>query len=1593
MCEFWYDFNANEPFYYCDHEHCEWSDIEERGFVTIVLNCGNRDTFSCCRTIKLDPCVTVGTMLSWLIVQGDILSPELVYRGRVLSEDQQWSSVGISGSEYVLIRTVWPHKANIGLNHRILRDADPHSWPSFVRWQTSDFLNRFQLQSEDNEASFQELILHLGERKSNFLNGDDLWLFELLENLFQTIYWLRKCECKKDFAAIAHLSYKLFTHKSITQSCKNILMRNDSILQGDFEEQIKKFREVFDLSNLVLSSPLVKKMHELYTFLLVQGFLSKFGLEITDREFRTLSGKSVRAYKQKTSFLVCVVDSALFICEKLIDYRKTGDPTAFVHTNSTYAQWSESADKCLSLAPFTSNLEAHGTTYFSYISNLNDLIEKGEAIRKHSVGNVGVESVSLSRKLQNLQLLKNVEVTRRASQKEREAPFGVLVHGDSSVGKSTFTKMLYYYYGSLHGLEKDDHFRYVRNPADEYWSNFDSSKWCIQLDDIAFLLPAKAKDIDPSLKEMLNVVNNVPYVPPQAALEDKGKTPVLAKLVVATTNAKDLNAHEYFHCPLAVRRRLYYVVNIKPKKQYLHENKKFLNTDAIPDFDGKYPDFWTITVQKVVPVEANGKDWAKLVTVAIFEDVYEFLEHFGRASMAHVATQDRSHVCDTGMRDIGVCPLCFKVSDSCTCLQVEVVTWLQTFKRACFEVMCSFILWSLSWSWVMTYLTWVARVRLLRRVLARFSNRFSTTVQLRVFALLNGAPLATEFKYALLALSAMSAMLLVGYKLRSNREKPSKANFEPQGNRFGTTEKDLPKEETENVWYKSELDLNMFDVPRASLSNSHLSDSEIRDLFAQNCVRLTIEALDVSYKCRTGGVFLKGQSLLVNGHVLRIGKRHKIFIQNMTRQGLSSNHTLELSIEDWCFSKDFDLACVQILSMPPHKDIMKYWNEGTVPHTKMISVKRDNDGYVIWQNVYNVNHVAAFPIEALNITAPVILGNGDDFTQAGDCGSLGVATTPKGPVIMGLHTIGYEKMRGFIVVDRHNIETLISQSTLIKGVNGGGKPELSLNGDIELVTPHHKSLFRYIPEGTARIYGSFPGHRPKPKSRVCDTPLQKVFLDHFATSVNTGKPVMDGWAPWNKNVVEMVKPTVNYDRATLIAARHMFMEEIKGGLPLGWEKDLVVLSDKATVNGLPGVKFIDRINCSSSMGHPWNTSKKKFLVPAPDDTYLDGVDFGADIWNKVNNAVLSYKNGQRCLPIYVGTLKDEPTPLHKIADKKTRVFTGSSIVHSLVVRKYLLSFVRLVQKNRFVFEAGPGVVVQSIEWFDIYEYLTYFGKDKMIAGDYAKFDKRMIADFILIAFDIIIDLYAQAGFEESDLQILRGIAYDTAFPLVNVNGDLVEFYGTNPSGHPLTVIINSLVNSLYMRYAYIILGKQHGNMSNFKSNVRLFTYGDDNIMGVSDAVPWFNHTTIQVVLGQIGVEYTMAEKGAASIPYISIDMCSFLKRKWRYDADVGTMVAPLEEESIHKSLTKWIPSQTIDKYAQMVAVIQSANMEYFFYGKEIFEKHHAFFKKILQTTPYCHYVTETTLPGWEELCVRFWKSSEELLPSVCAGLGRPAHPK
>jgi hypothetical protein len=142
-------------------------------------------------------------------------------------------------------------------------------------------------------------------------------------------------------------------------------------------------------------------------------------------------------------------------------------------------------------------------------------------------------------------------------------------------------------------------------------------------------------------------------------------------------------------------------------------------------------------------------------------------------------------------------------------------------------------------------------------------------------------------------------------------------------------------------------------------------------------------------------------------------------------------------------------------------------------------------------------------------------------------------------------------------------------------------------------------------------------------------------------------------------------------------------------------------------------------------------------------------------------------------------------------------------------------------------------------------------------------------------------------------------------------------------------------------------------------------------MNVSPERPNFNHTRISVALSIIGVEYTMADKSATSVPYISIDEVSFLKRKWIYNEELKCHMAPLEPSSFNKMLTAYVDNGTLAPEAHSIIVIETAIREYFFYGRETFEERLTYFKNIVKLANLEMWVRDSTFPSYDQLIADF----------------------
>ena len=144
-------------------------------------------------------------------------------------------------------------------------------------------------------------------------------------------------------------------------------------------------------------------------------------------------------------------------------------------------------------------------------------------------------------------------------------------------------------------------------------------------------------------------------------------------------------------------------------------------------------------------------------------------------------------------------------------------------------------------------------------------------------------------------------------------------------------------------------------------------------------------------------------------------------------------------------------------------------------------------------------------------------------------------------------------------------------------------------------------------------------------------------------------------------------------------------------------------------------------------------------------------------------------------------------------------------------------------------------------------------------------------------------------------------------------------------------------------------------------------------MGVSEECTFFNHSEIARVLQDITICYTMADKEAESVPFININQINFLKRGFRFDDDLQMIVAPLEHDSIEKTLMVHLESDFLSEEEQCISAIQNCLGEYFYYGRDVYQQKLQLLKEVVQECNLQDWVTDKTFMSFEQLCDRHMK--------------------
>jgi len=492
---------------------------------------------------------------------------------------------------------------------------------------------------------------------------------------------------------------------------------------------------------------------------------------------------------------------------------------------------------------------------------------------------------------------------------------------------------------------------------------------------------------------------------------------------------------------------------------------------------------------------------------------------------------------------------------------------------------------------------------------------------------------------------------------------------------------------------------------------------------------------------------------------------------------------------------------------------------------------------------------------------------------------------------------------------------------------------------------HEKSPVNYLPIGSNVEYLGQDGKRvTHTKSKVRKTPISDTVAEVTGVENQHGAPKFHRTRMWQASLAHSANPSAGIEGSLVEAA---YKDYVNGLLDVfkrdkfnSWVfSELRPMNDMEVLCGKDGKRFIDAMPKGTSKGYPLSGPKREMI------TLLDPMDYPdfqcpavahpmiLEEMKKMEQTLLS---GKRCYSIFKACVKDEPT---KKTKDKVRVFQAADWATQMMVRKYFLPLARMLSLFPLDSECAVGVNAQGPEWDQLAKHMKKHGADRILAGDYSKYDLRMPAQLINAAFAALIEIAEKCGkYTQDDLTIMRGIATEIAYSCVAYNGDIIIHKGSNPSGQNLTVYINCIVNSLQLRCAYFHLWPSHlGKPLPFREVVAIMTYGDDVKGSVKKGYDWFNHISYANFLKERDMVFTMPDKESEPTPYMNDLEADFLKRENKFNADTGMIHGALAEESIFKCLHNVLESKVDSLEDQSAKNIDVALREWWQHGKEVYE--------------------------------------------------------
>lgn len=692
------------------------------------------------------------------------------------------------------------------------------------------------------------------------------------------------------------------------------------------------------------------------------------------------------------------------------------------------------------------------------------------------------------------------------------------------------------------------------------------------------------------------------------------------------------------------------------------------------------------------------------------------------------------------------------------------------------------------------------------------------------------------------------------------------------------------------------------------------------------------------------GLFLKGRIILTVKHFIRTTSALEIHMHRAEDQKVYEIQMSECKVVEFA---DADLALVELPPrVQPHVDLTRYVSDEVF--------RKASDGFITRRNfsndltTYNVEvRPANFRLEFEQADGSCRYAVCDIWYtfhhKDGDCGNVIFARQNGNLKIVGLHSSGSVrpsdegKMSFGTMLHMPEIAEYLKQFSIVSQISR--EMELpAISATFEDGVSVNKTQF--ITWSDKHIGTS--GHTELRKSELFDVVQEHVTEPALLRIKGDLDPMMKGLRKFGLSTKQFPQDDVDW------AVESLTEELLAHKAPEDLDRQLTI---DECLNGIPGV--VESVDTTTSSGYPFSLdqrtrgAKRQLLVGEPGKWKLgEAAEHDYQRWQTLLQAFVVPSDP------YIATLKDERRKIEKVKAGKTRVFCAGSLSSFLHNKRLFGGFCAFLKRIRHLCFSTLGLNRGSREWHEMIESLREVGVCGL-DGDQEEWDGRFKAQIALAVTRLFAAFYGIPLNSDRYLEMYTLFLHSIfahVYITWNVGGKVESFIilvpGLMPSGWFLTFVLNSIVNAILMRVAWIhLVSAPFNDLAYFRTYVREKYAGDDNLLCVASAfVQDFNNVTIAELFLEYDQKYTSATKDGTLVAFRNLEDCTFLKTRTGRLYDLWV---PHFDREANLETSNWIRKcDDHDKATEDNCndVLRNA----FFYGREYFD---GVRKRILDNKP------------------------------------------